>query len=503
MEALIHDIRLPFGATEKEAILAGLKKAGLKKDTPAFVLRRSLDTRRNEPTEVFTIALTELYKEISYDFSSARKTNCNVLVTGFGPAGMFAAYLLAKCGFKPTVAERGRAVAQRVKDVEMFWKTGILDTTSNVQFGEGGAGTFSDGKLTTRINDPRCRFVLRTFRSFGASENILTDAKPHIGTDTLRTVVQNMRDEIIRLGGRILYETKLTDLQTENGQLKKVFLNGEPFDFDAVILSTGNGACDTYRMLLSRGITVENKAFSVGVRTEYLQRDINRTVYGKRADDPRLPPADFQFYTHLSSGTVYTFCMCPGGYVVNSSSEEGHLVTNGMSYTSRGGENANAALLATVDAKNPFDAIEIRASVEKAAYLRCGGLAPVNLADNFLEGTKATSFGKVKPTFLPGTGFDDLTNVFPKQTLEMLRTGLAEFGKKFYYDKEGVLTGAETRTSAPLRIVRDDTMQSPSAKGLFPCGEGAGYAGGIMSAAVDGLRVAETICGIMPTEGTI
>ncbi len=493
---LIYDVRLPYGLSNEEAVRRALKKEGLPLSEKAFVLRRSLDARRKELSEVFTVAVSDQYKEFSYDFSQNVKTNKNVLVVGFGPAGMFAAYLLAKFGMRPTVIERGRPVEQRVKDVESSWKTGVIDPVSNVQFGEGGAGTFSDGKLTTRINDERCRFVLETFHGFGADERILWQAKPHIGTDVLRSVVAGMREKIKELGGTVLYETKLTDISVKNGKLEKVFLNGEPRHFDAVVLATGNGARDTYEMLLSRPLTVESKPFSVGFRAEFLQSDINHVVYGNKAENIALPPADFQFFTHLPEGTVYTFCMCPGGYVVNSSSDNNGIVTNGMSYSNRAGTNANAAFLATVTSLSPRQALDVGSAIEKNAYNKFGGNAPVVLYKDFLDGKKSSKFGHVMPTFLPDYAFDDFCSIFPDKTLSMLKHGLADFGKRFFYDPDAVFTAPETRTSAPMRIVRGETLQAVGALGLYPCGEGAGYAGGIMSSAVDGLRVAEAIIGL-------
>lgn len=493
---LIRDIRLPFGLSDGEAVFEALKKKGLPPSTHAFVLRRSLDARRKEITEVFTVALSDIYSEFCYDFSKPCGREKKVLIVGFGPSGLFAAYLLAEYGFCPTVAERGKPVDERVKDVELFWKTGVLDPESNVQFGEGGAGTFSDGKLTTRINDERCRFVLNTFHRFGADRSILSAAKPHIGTDVLRSVVRSMRNRILSLGGEILYNTKLTDFSVENGRLKEVYLNGEPRSFDAVILASGNGAGDTYDLLMKKPLLIENKPFSVGFRAEFLQSDINIAAYGKNASDDRLPPADFSFFTHLKEGTVYTFCMCPGGYVVNSSSDEGRLVTNGMSYSGRDGKNANAAFLATVTAKSPLQALEIRRKIEAAAFSLHKGKAPATLIKNFLDGSVPSSFGHVLPTFQPGVELDGFDGIFPEKTLSMLQRGIAEFGKRFFYDPQGVLTAPETRTSAPMRIVRDSAFQAVGASGLYPCGEGAGYAGGIMSSVVDGLKVAEEIIGL-------
>lgn len=493
---LIRDVRLPFGLSDEEAVKEALKKEGLPHSSNAFVLRRSLDARRKEISEVFTIALSDIYSDFSYDFSKTYSKKKKVLIAGFGPAGLFAAFLLAKYGFCPTVAERGKPVDERVKDVEFFWKTGILNHESNVQFGEGGAGTFSDGKLTTRINDKRCRFVLNTFVSFGAEKSVLSSAKPHIGTDALRSVVKAMRNEIVSLGGEILYGTKLTDINIANGAMREVYLNGEPKQYDAVILATGNGAEDVYQLLMKKPVVIENKPFSIGFRAEFLQSDINIAAYGKNAENKKLPPADFQFFTHLKDGTVYTFCMCPGGYVVNSSSDAERLVTNGMSYSGRNGKNANAAFLATVSASNPSEALYIRRKIENAAYSLHGGKAPATLVRNFIDGTTPSSFGHILPTFLPGVEISAFDSIFPKKTLSMLRQGMEEFGKRFFYDPQGVLTAPETRTSAPVRIVRDDNFCAVGACGLYPCGEGAGYAGGIMSSAVDGLRVAEKIIGI-------
>jgi uncharacterized FAD-dependent dehydrogenase len=492
---LIRDVRLPFGLSDEEAVREALRREGLPGTLSAFVLRRSLDARRKEITEVFTVALSDVYSEFSYDFSKQYRSEKKILVAGFGPAGLFAAYLLAAYGFRPTVAERGKPVDDRIKDVETFWKTGVLDPESNVQFGEGGAGTFSDGKLTTRINDERCRFVLNTFCRFGADRSVLSAAKPHIGTDVLRSVVKAMRKEIISLGGEILYNTKLTDISVENGRLKNVCLNGEKRYFDAVILATGNGAGDTYELMMKKPLLIENKPFSVGFRAEFLQSDINAASYGKNADDSRLPPADFSFFRHLKDGTFYTFCMCPGGYVVNSSSDEKRLVTNGMSYSGRNGKNANAAFLATVSSASPREALELRKKIEQAAYSLHGGYAPATLVKNFIDGTSPDRFGRVAPTFLPGVKLGSFDTLFPEKTLSMLREGMGEFSKRFFYDPYGVLTAPETRTSAPMRIVRDENLQAVGASGLYPCGEGAGYAGGIMSSAVDGLRVAEKIIG--------
>ncbi len=422
------------------------------------------------------------------------------VVVGFGPAGMFAALTLALAGMKPIVLERGGNVTERRKKVAHFFETGKLDLQSNVQFGEGGAGTFSDGKLNTGVNNPRIAWILEQFVAAGAREDILYDAKPHVGTDVLQTVVQNLRCRILALGGEIRFGTQLTGICQENGCVTAaVTQNGGKIPCDAIILAIGHSARDTFSMLMESNVPMEAKPFAMGVRIEHLQSKINLAQYG--AENPHLPPADYKLVRHLDEETVYTFCMCPGGYVVGAASEEGRVVTNGMSNADRDGENANAALLVTL---NPSDFPEQGAlagmhwqrSIEQAAFEAGGGgyRAPAQKVGDFLRGVPSEGAGSVNPTYRPGVTWTDLHGVLPhkitralERALPLLEGSLAGFA-----DADAVLTAPETRSSSPVRILRDDTRQS-ALHGLYPAGEGAGYAGGIMSAAIDGILSAEAL----------
>ena len=436
-----------------------------------------------------------------YKLPKAAPTEERPVIVGFGPAGMFAALVLALAGLRPIVLERGEDAITRHEKVEHFFATGRLDTKSNVQFGEGGAGTFSDGKLNTGVNNPRIGWILEQMVAAGAEEDILFDAKPHVGTDVLLTVVQNIRQRIISLGGEVRFHAQVTDLLTSDGNIVGLQINHEEtLDCHKVILAIGHSARDTFEKLHAMGVPMETKPFAMGVRIEHLQENIDKAQYGKY--DPVLPPADYKLVKHLPNETVYTFCMCPGGYVVAAASEEGRVVTNGMSYADRAGENANAALLVTLNPKDfpgegPLAGMYWQREIEEAAF-RAGGNnyhAPAQLVGDLLSGRPSVGPGAVQPTYRPGVTWCDLHTVLPAKITDALKEALPQLegSLKGYADSDAVLTAPETRSSSPVRIVRDETKQSTGLQGLYPAGEGAGYAGGIMSAAIDGMMCAEAL----------
>ena len=423
------------------------------------------------------------------------------VVVGFGPGGMFAALILAMAGQKPIVLERGEDAASRHERVEKFWATGQLDVKSNVQFGEGGAGTFSDGKLNTGVNNPRIGWILEKFVEFGADEDILFDAKPHVGTDVLLNVVQNLRKRIIALGGEVRFNSQVVNVRSENGKLRGLELqDGRIVECDTAVFAIGHSARDTFEMLHQQAIAMEPKPFAMGVRIEHKQSLIDLSQYG--CENPALPPADYKLVQHLSDGTVYTFCMCPGGYVVAAASEASGVVTNGMSYADRAGENANAALLVTIHPddipdKSVLGGVQWQRQIEEKSYEVGGGgyHAPAQKVGDFLAGRPSEGPGEVKPTYRPGVTWCDLNNVLPEKITRSLKEALPKLdgNLKGFAGDDAVLTAPETRSSSPVRILRGEDKQSVSLQGLYPCGEGAGYAGGIMSAAIDGILCAEAI----------
>ncbi|MBR2704743.1 MAG: FAD-binding protein [Clostridia bacterium] len=430
-----------------------------------------------------------------------RKSSVSPVIVGAGPAGLFAALILARNGIKPIVIEQGKSVDERQKDVEEFLSTGKLNTLSNVQFGEGGAGTFSDGKLTSGIHNPLCKVVLKEFYNFGAPEQILYINKPHIGTDNLINIIRNMRNKIIEMGGTFLFNEKVIDFEVSNGKVTSVICSsGKKVETDSVVLAIGHSARDTFEKLYEKGLTMERKNFSVGVRIEHKQNMINDSQYGTETK-LNLPPAEYKLAYHGDKRSCYTFCMCPGGQVIASSSEENTIVTNGMSKFARDGENANSAVLVNVtpddfEGDSPLAGIYFQKDLEEKAF-KLGGsnyYAPVQRYEDFKANRKSEYIGEIKPSYKPGVTLSNLNEIMPEFVSKTLVEGIDYFGKRIkgFDNPDSILTGMETRSSSPVQITRDDNKES-NIRGFYPCGEGAGYAGGIMSAAVDGIKCAIAI----------
>ncbi len=520
MKYRISNIKLSVKINDQNKEI--LKKISTKlnmriKENSLRILKRSVDAReKNNIQYVYTLDfetskviknykkygldISEDYKYI-YPMKGSKKLKTPPVICGFGPSGIFAALILAESGYNPIVIERGKMIPERAEDIKKFWSKGILNPESNIQFGEGGAGTFSDGKLTTQTKNPRSRKVLEVFNEHGAPEEILYDNKPHIGTDLLRDVIIKIRETIIDLGGKVYFESKMEEIVIDKeNNLEGIIVNGEFIETNILIIAPGNSSRDTFKMLQEKGVKMESKPFAVGLRIEHLQKDINESQYGEMREF--LGAADYKLTFNGKERALYTFCMCPGGLVINAASEEHTVVTNGMSFHSRMGLNSNSALLVNVNQddfngkENILGGIEFQRKLEKAAYNYGGGnyKAPIQLVGDFLKDRDSVKIGKVSPTITPGYEFANFNKFLPSFILDTIKEGLGSFSGKMkaFQDQEAVLTGIETRSSCPIRILRRDG-ESYNIKGLFPAGEGAGYAGGIMSAAVDGIVSAEEV----------
>ncbi len=522
----ISQIKLPVKHSEKDMRLAIAKALKLPGDKikDYSIIKKSIDARKNEVKYCYTVEVSLLLKgredetviihrshnpnvsiaeRTKYGFTPTgeKPLKTRPVVVGTGPAGLFAAWMLAKHGFAPLVVERGMEIGRRVAAVEHFWNSNELNPECNVQFGEGGAGTFSDGKLNTLVKDISHRYglVMETFVHYGAPSDILYLNKPHIGTDKLRYVVENMRKDIIRMGGEVRFDTKLTDLVIEKNQLKEIELNyKEKMPCHVLIPAIGHSARDTFDLFLKRGLELTPKAFAIGLRIEHRQSMINNVQYGTNYRD--LPAADYKLTHQTEKGRgVYSFCMCPGGFVVNASSEPGHLAVNGMSNYSRSEANANSAIVVTVLPEDfggtaPLSGVAFQRKWEQAAYQIGKGSVPVQLFGDLLRDRDSATIGNITPNIKGGYRLANLSNCLPVEVVTALKEGILAFDRKMkgFADEEAVLSGVESRTSSPVRIVRNDSFES-NIGGIYPCGEGAGYAGGITSAAIDGIKVFEAI----------
>lgn len=529
----ISNIKIKPDGNEKALYKSAAKQLSIREDEikSLSIIKRSLDARRRPDIfYIYTVDVTlknagkesailskNRHVNISqadnerYVFPYNREDFAGVphqrpVIVGFGPAGMFAALMLARCGLEPLVVERGQCVEERKETVERFWLGGGLDIQSNVQFGEGGAGTFSDGKLNTSVKDTehRMKEVLRTFAEFGADPSVVYVNKPHIGTDVLCSIVRNIRSEIISLGGEIRFNTCLEDFEQDNGKICSAAVRnvrtGRTYKIttDCLILAIGHSARDTFKMLYDKKVNMTPKAFAVGVRIEHPQKLIDMNAYGDTKY--ALPAADYKLtYKTKDQRGVYSFCMCPGGYVVNASSEENMLAVNGMSYSGRNGVNANSAIIVTINPQdyagfiNPLAGVEFQRRLEKIAYRNGSGLVPVQLAADFKADRASTGIGCVVPQIKGGYRLADVRGILPRFVGDAIAESMGEFERYIHgYDmEEAVFSGVESRTSSPLRIVRENDTYESNIWGLYPCGEGAGYAGGITSAAMDGIRTAE------------
>lgn len=523
----LANVKIPYKTADSDYFNYVSKKLRINKNdiVSCRLLKRSLDARKeNDIHYVCTFIIrakneSEIIKNkninvqryipkpYKFPFEDV-KSEIRPVICGSGPAGLFCALMLARANLKPLVIERGEKVEERKISIETFRNEGRLNINSNIQFGEGGAGTFSDGKLTCGVNDERMEFVLSEFASHGAPGDILTNAKPHIGTDYLGKTVKNIREEIISLGGEFLFDTLMTDIDTDGENLKGINVKNVKDQSEKyipcriLVCATGHSSRETYEMMHQKGFKMERKPFSVGLRIEHKREYINKLQYKEAFSDEALPTADYKLSCHLESGSAYTFCMCPGGEVVASASEEGGVVTNGMSEFERRDNNSNSAVLVSVtpdmiEGDDVLGGMYFQRELEKKAF-ELGGknyFAPCQRLGDFLEEKESTACGEVVPSYKPGVKYTNIHNILPSFVSQTLKGAFVEFNRKMkgFASDDAILTGLETRSSAPVRILRDENGQA-NIKGVYPAGEGAGYAGGIMSSAVDGIKCAEKIC---------
>jgi len=500
---IINSIKLPVDHTYEMLKSKADKKAGFVSDK-IIIKKKSVDARGGSVSFVYSVDALKKGDEEEIHRLNVPKSECpyRPVVVGSGPAGLFCAYVLSMSGLCPIVFERGDRVDERTKKIDLFFDTSSLDSDSNVQFGEGGAGTFSDGKLTTLISSPYKEEVLRVFVECGAPDEILYQAKPHIGTDKLRIVVKNLREKIISMGGEFHFNEKVCDIEIKNNEITKIITDKDQYPCSDAVFAIGHSARDTFDMLYKKGLEMIGKAFSVGVRIEHLQKDINRAQYKDFSDSPYLGAADYKLSHHAKTGRgVYTFCMCPGGVVVGAASEDGMVCTNGMSYFARDKENANSALLVSVTPddfpdSHPLAGIELQRMYEKRAFDAGNGnyYAPVQKVGDFFKGKVSDSFYDIKPSYRPGVTPYDMNKLFPGYITDSMKEAIGEMGRRLkgFDNSEAVLTGVEARSSSPVRILRNEKFVS-NIRGIYPSGEGAGYAGGITSSAIDGIKCALSI----------
>ena len=500
MPVIYHNLTPRPG--KKEAELLKLCERKLHAPVRYFrILKKSLDARDKSNIKwVYSVECSSRPEQPpARTYPRITRPAPKVFIAGAGPAGLFCALRLIRHGMEPVLLERGKPVEERAQDIENFFQTGVLAPDSNVQFGEGGAGTFSDGKLYTQTNSAFHREILETFVEFGAPEEIAYLGRPHIGSDKLRLVIANMRRYILEHGGTIRYSSKLDDVRITDGALTAISVNGAWEEASLLVLAVGHSARDTFELLQNRGFLMEAKDFAVGVRIEHLQSRISRAQYGEGY--AALPPADYKLVSHAAERAVFTFCMCPGGVVIPAASEEGGVVVNGMSNFARDEKNANSALVVQVKKEDfgegALAGVAFQRKIERAAYLAAGGgyLAPAQLVGDFLAKKESYYFGEVRPSYARGTAFAPVDAYLPPALCVSLRAAIPDMALRLsgFSSYEGVLTGVESRTSSPVRILRGENFEAEGISGVYPCGEGCGYAGGITSAAADGLRIAHTI----------